>query len=53
FHFDDRQVLQPFSIGPRNCIGRNLAYSEARTSFALILYNFNMHLHPKIEYWDK
>ncbi|EMD70248.1 hypothetical protein COCSADRAFT_78139, partial [Bipolaris sorokiniana ND90Pr] len=53
FHFDNRQVLQPFNTGPRNCIGRNLAHSETRISLALLLYSFDMELHPKIEDLDK
>jgi cytochrome P450 len=30
FATDKRNTLQPFSFGPRNCIGKNLAYAELR-----------------------
>lgn len=34
---DDRQAFQPFVLGPRNCIGRNLAYAEIRLILAKVL----------------
>ncbi|KAF7922877.1 uncharacterized protein EAE97_011041 [Botrytis byssoidea] len=30
FENDDRKACQPFSVGPANCIGKNLAYAEMR-----------------------
>ncbi|KAH5400403.1 hypothetical protein HBI47_199000 [Parastagonospora nodorum] len=51
FHLDRREVLQPFSVGPRNCIGRNLAYCETRTLLALLFYNFDMELYPESANW--
>ncbi|KAF6804801.1 cytochrome p450 [Colletotrichum sojae] len=42
FEDDDRSALQPFSFGPRNCIGRNLAYSEMRVILARVIWNFDM-----------
>ncbi|KAF1992124.1 cytochrome P450 [Aulographum hederae CBS 113979] len=44
FEHDDRNVAQPFSLGPRNCIGRNLAYAEMRLIPAKVLYTFDMTL---------
>jgi cytochrome P450 len=41
---DQRDVLQPFSVGPRNCIGRNLAYAEMRLILARVLWNFDLEL---------
>ncbi|CAK7213266.1 hypothetical protein SBRCBS47491_001744 [Sporothrix bragantina] len=38
------EALQPFSVGPRNCIGRNLAFAEARLVLAQVLFNFEMAL---------
>ena len=51
FKDDDFGVLQPFSIGPRNCIGRNLAYSEMRLILAKLLYNFDFELDEKTGDW--
>ena len=34
----------PFSCGPRNCIGQSLALAEARTTLAVFLANFYFEL---------
>ncbi|KAI1393328.1 cytochrome P450 [Hypoxylon trugodes] len=39
---DRLDAVQPFSVGPRNCLGRNLAYSEMRLILARVIYNFDM-----------
>lgn len=44
FADDNRAVLQPFSVGPRNYIGRNLAYAEMRLILAKVLFNFDLEL---------
>jgi cytochrome P450 len=44
FANDNRDVFQPFSLGPRNCIGRNLAYVEVRLILAKVLFNFDLEL---------
>ncbi|PWY68979.1 cytochrome P450 [Aspergillus sclerotioniger CBS 115572] len=44
FYHDNRDVVQPFSVGPRNCIGRNLAYAEMRVILARVLWNFDIEL---------
>ncbi|KAI0385322.1 putative cytochrome P450 [Hypomontagnella monticulosa] len=36
------ESLQSFNVGPRNCIGRNLAYAEMRLILARIIYEFDM-----------
>ncbi|KAF2275245.1 cytochrome P450 [Westerdykella ornata] len=41
---DDRAARATFSLGPRNCIGRNLAYAEMRLILAKICFNFDMEL---------
>ncbi|KAK4175477.1 putative cytochrome P450 pisatin demethylase-like protein [Triangularia setosa] len=37
-------TLQPFSVGPRNCIGKNLAYVEMRVILARFIWNFDLAL---------
>jgi averantin hydroxylase len=44
FAGDRREVSQPFSIGARNCIGRQLAYAEMRLILAKILWHFDLQL---------
>ncbi|GME48082.1 Cytochrome p450 protein [Neofusicoccum parvum] len=44
---DNREILQPFSYGPRNCIGKNLAYHEMRLILAKTLWHFNLELCPQ------
>ncbi|KAI1213179.1 cytochrome P450 [Annulohypoxylon truncatum] len=46
-------VLQPFSFGPRNCIGRNLAYAEMRLILAKIVFNFDMDIADDSRRWMK
>jgi len=53
FADDKRSALQPFSAGPRNCLGRNLAYSEMRLILARVLWNFDFKLAPDSEDWVK
>jgi cytochrome P450 len=36
----------PFSIGPRGCIGKSLAYVEMTTTLARVIYLFDMRLAP-------
>ena len=44
-------MLQPFAVGPRDCIGRNLAYAEMRLIMARVLYNFDLGLAEKSQGW--
>ncbi|KAH8424434.1 cytochrome P450 [Aspergillus melleus] len=52
FTNDSKTVLQPFSFGPRNCIGRNLAYVEMRSILARMVFNFDMQLHDPSVAWE-
>ncbi|ETS78106.1 hypothetical protein PFICI_10168 [Pestalotiopsis fici W106-1] len=42
FANDKRDAFQPFSYGPRNCIGRNLAYVEMKIIVARLLWHFDL-----------
>ncbi|KAH7410057.1 cytochrome P450 [Phaeosphaeria sp. MPI-PUGE-AT-0046c] len=41
---DRKEAHQPFSFGPRNCLGKNLAYHEMRLILASMLLHFNWEL---------
>ncbi|KAI3398516.1 hypothetical protein diail_9040 [Diaporthe ilicicola] len=51
FPEDTLDAMQPFSIGPRDCIGKNLAYAEMRTILARLLFNFDMELVDPQQNW--
>lgn len=41
-----RSAFCPFSIGPRGCIGKGMAYMELRTTLAMTLFMYDMRLAP-------
>ncbi|OAA60534.1 cytochrome P450 [Niveomyces insectorum RCEF 264] len=51
FANDRREAAQPFAVGPRNCIGMNLAYLELRLILARVLWNFDLELDPSCVNW--
>lgn len=53
FYHDNRNVVQPFSAGPRNCIGKNLAYNEMRVILARVLWNFDLELCDESLRWNE
>ncbi|KAJ5633165.1 hypothetical protein N7490_009504 [Penicillium lividum] len=53
FASDNKAAFQPFSTGPRNCLGKNLAYHEMRLILAKILYNFDFSILPESVGWNK
>ncbi|GME59427.1 Cytochrome P450 [Neofusicoccum parvum] len=51
FDSDNKDIVQPFSIGPRNCLGKNLAYHESRVILAKILWHFDLKLGTQSDSW--
>lgn len=50
---DNRNVFQPFSVGPRSCIGKNLGNLETRLTLARMVWNFDMKLSAETDSaWD-
>ncbi|KAA8644060.1 cytochrome P450 [Aspergillus tanneri] len=52
FASDIKEVLQPFSYGPRNCLGKNLANAEMRLIATKLLWNFDMSLEDGSDNWE-
>jgi len=44
FDADSRAAVQPFSFGPRNCLGKNLAKAEMRLIVAKLLWQYDVKL---------
>ncbi len=41
---DDKAIFEPFAIGPRNCIGKSLAWAEIKLILAKVLWDFDFQL---------
>lgn len=53
FERDEKSALQPFSIGPRNCLGKNLAYHEMKLVLATLVLNFDFELCEESKGWSE
>ncbi|PQE20159.1 isotrichodermin C-15 hydroxylase protein [Rutstroemia sp. NJR-2017a BBW] len=51
FARDDKKARQPFSFGPANCIGKNLAYAEMRVLLANLVWGFNLEAGEGADTW--
>ncbi|KAF6811209.1 cytochrome p450 [Colletotrichum sojae] len=51
FASDNREAFQPFHLGPRNCLGRNLAYVEMRLILARLIWSFDLELAEESRDW--
>jgi cytochrome P450 len=51
FRGDNLKVVQSFSVGPRNCLGRNLAFFEMKLILAKLLYSFDLELCEESRAW--
>jgi cytochrome P450 len=52
FDSDIKKASQPFSLGPRGCIGRNVAYMEIRLILGYLFWNFDVELADDAPMWD-
>jgi cytochrome P450 len=52
FKNDSKGSLQPFSAGPRNCIGKNLAYAEMKMMVTRVLFQFDMEQAEPKKIWQ-
>ena len=48
-----RQAVQPFSMGPRSCIGKDLAWSEMRLIIARLLLAFDFEAAGTFTKWEE
>jgi cytochrome P450 len=51
FAKDNRKSFFPFSNGPANCLGKNLAYAELRLILSRLLLRFDVKPQPGFETW--
>ncbi|KAH8723085.1 cytochrome P450 [Phaeosphaeriaceae sp. PMI808] len=51
FASDERSALQPFHVGPRDCIGKNMALHEMRLILSKVLFNIDLELLPECRNW--
>ncbi|KAF2768179.1 cytochrome P450 [Teratosphaeria nubilosa] len=49
---DRKGALQPFSFGPRSCLGKNMAYHEIRIILSKVLWNFDLELCAESQDWN-
>lgn len=50
---DSKFALQPFSYGPRVCIGQHLAFAEMRLILVKLLWHFDLELSPEEFGWSR
>ena len=53
FHPHDARAHRPFSFGPRNCLGRSLAWMEIRCVLCKLLWNFNLRMESPDYEWNE
>lgn len=50
---DNKDASKPFSLGPRACLGINLAYMEMRVVLAKLAWEFDWELKSKELVWER
>ncbi|KAK1985953.1 cytochrome P450 [Colletotrichum cereale] len=53
FAGDQKGAFQPFSKGPRNCLGKGFAYGMMRIFLAKLIWHFDLKLKAEDRDWDK
>ncbi|KAF2099570.1 cytochrome P450 [Rhizodiscina lignyota] len=48
---DKRDIIKTFGVGPRSCLGKNLASAETRVVLARLFWNFDLELCPESKNW--
>ncbi|PLB42473.1 cytochrome P450 [Aspergillus candidus] len=51
FLSDQKEACRSFSHGPRNCLGKNLAYAEIKLIVTNFFWNFDIQSQPGIKNW--
>ena len=51
FAQDQRLAVQPFSVGPRKCIGKHLAWAEMRLILARVVWAFDVEVVGESPKW--
>lgn len=52
FAQDQRHAVQAFSVGPRSCMGRHLAWAEMRLIIARLVWTFDVETTGKSLKWS-
>ncbi|KAF2399643.1 cytochrome P450, partial [Trichodelitschia bisporula] len=52
FANDQKLASRPFSLGPRGCIGKDLAYLEMRLVVARVVWNFDLENADEAKEWE-
>ncbi|KAJ0116066.1 hypothetical protein J7T55_005012 [Diaporthe amygdali] len=50
---DERRASQPFSTGPRGCLGINLVYLDVRLTMAKLVLHYDWELESKDLVWER
>ncbi|KKY31384.1 putative isotrichodermin c-15 hydroxylase [Diaporthe ampelina] len=50
---EQKKASQPFSTGPRVCLGVNLVYLDVRVALAKVMFNYDLELESKDLDWER